>query len=786
MSTNTDDVLRDDAFDAFLDQVIAIGQGEDREDARDEDEEDDDGRGPALSDEEQALARQQARTLLASRQLAPGDMDALERLFRIWMWLDQPAQAIAALDAHQARLEADLSHNERLQAARSCALWRLDAAQSQPEQNASQHAAHLEAAADAISASASARDPDPHRLISAWEHLLQRAGQGKQGEVYARCAREMHALNSQQAQRKNWRSYDDAALQLRLALAAEMGHNLASAEALATKASQTLAQPGPDQDVDEGDWLRLAPDMVRLAPGTLPLVNERAMAALGTNASPALKRDMAVKLARLRARSLWASGDQAGALAAAQQGRFLLSSDGDDDFSVLVMDWLLASGQEAEAAKIALDSTWHTRGASGPHAVQLAKHQLRGDSSCPGLWTLVLAAAAFEEDLSEADLRELGHADLATAKQHLLSHARALLPNHPAVDVLEGSALYASHHYAQALPKLERLLDAPTLANADVVLVLWRARMQVLGHAQGLNQRFVEASSGNACYALGIKFSDEDELLAELDLTPEQRAQFPTDAMRALGTRYYERAMLRFEGFFATGEGYVRDGDIHTYSMNCNNLAIRYRYHEERYEDALGLHVKGLGASPFAEHKDGAMWCLYNLDRHADFVDAAEQLWHFSMDHGYGRHDPNSYFGNVAWALQHLKRSHEIEIWLDRLHQWCQNLGPEQLQEERPWLLGCEAGMLDYLHDSKPADALARMRAIRPELWTGRTYGLRRLGDGLLGAGQPQEALEAYERAIAVFNPELDRIEARDNAIAALDKAKAAVRQAKPFWRRWL
>ena len=785
MSTNTDDVLRDDAFDAFLDQVIAIGQGEDREDARDEDEEDDDGRGPALSDEEQALARQQARTLLASRQLAPGDMDALERLFRIWMWLDQPAQAIAALDAHQARLEADLSHNERLQAARSCALWRLDAAQSQPEQNASQHAAHLEAAADAISASAGARDPDPHRLISAWEHLLQRAGQGKQGEVYARCAREMHALNSQQAQRKNWRSYDDAALQLRLALAAEMGHNLASAEALATKASQTLAQPGPDQDVDEGDWLRLAPDMVRLAPGTLPLVNERAMAALGPNASRALKRDMAVKLARLRARSLWASGDQAGALAAAQQGRFLLSSDGDDDFSVLVMDWLLASGQEAEAAKIALDSTWHTRGASGPHAVQLAKHQLRGDSSCPGLWTLVLAAAAFEEDLSEADLRELGHADLATAKQHLLSHARALLPNHPAVDVLDAHALHAREQYAQALPKFERLLDAPELANQDSVYNLWLTRMRVLGAEAALNQRFVEVNSGNASYALGVTFSDADDILQALGLPEAQHAQFPKDALRDLSTRYYERAMLRFEGFFATGEGYVRDGDIHTYSMNCNNLAIRYRYHDQRYEDALGLHLKGLASSPFAEHKDGAMWCQYKLERYPEFIDAAEQLWHFSNDHGYGRHDPSDYFGSVGWALQRLNRSAEIEIWLDRLHQSRQHLDDDD--PDLPDLLGCEAVLLDYLYPNKPKDCEVRMDAIAPLLTQiGDTWGLTRLGECFMSAQQPQKALQAYELAVSRHDPESDSEARLTSAREGVAAAQQALKKQKPFWRRWL
>lgn len=115
------------------------------------------------------------------------------------------------------------------------------------------------------------------------------------------------------------------------------------------------------------------------------------------------------------------------------------------------------------------------------------------------------------------------------------------------------------------------------------------------------------------------------------------------NTLRALGTRYYERAMLRFEAFFATGEGHVRDGDIHTYSMNCNNLAIHYRYGEQRHEEALALYHKGLGPSPFAEHKDGAMKCLEQLERYPEFVEAAEQLWHFAQDHAYTR-------GRLQWV----------------------------------------------------------------------------------------------------------------------------------------
>ena len=464
MSTHSNDALRDEALDAFLDQVVAIGRGEDqRVDATDDDA-DESRNALELSDDEQRAAQTRAAALMASRALAPGDMDTLERMFRIWMWMDQRDHALTTLDAHEARLLADLSHVERLNAARSCALWRLDANLGQPDQENIR--AQLEAAADAIDASAEAHKTEPESLFNAWEHVMQRARQARQSQVYARGAHAIHALNLRQEHRKVWRTYDDASLQLRLALSAEMADDMVSARALAIKSAHTLATPIADQDVDENDWLRLAPDMVRLAPETLKQVTEQAKAALGANTSPACRRDLAVKLARLRARSLWDQGDQAAALLAAQEGRFLLTSDNDDSFSVLVMEWLLAAGREAEAVAIALDSAWNSRDASGPRAVQLAK-SLRAESTCAGLWTLVLACAAFEENLTDADLRELGYSDIQAAQQNLLSSVQTLLPGHPGVDVLLGRQLLAQRQPALALSKLERLLDAPELSNND-------------------------------------------------------------------------------------------------------------------------------------------------------------------------------------------------------------------------------------------------------------------------------------------------------------------------------
>ena len=205
----------------------------------------------------------------------------------------------------------------------------------------------------------------------------------------------------------------------------------------------------------------------------------------------------------------------------------------------------------------------------------------------------------------------------------------------------------------------------------------------------------------------------------------------------------------------------------------------------ERYEEALALHRKGLGASPFAEHKDGAMKCLEQLERYPEFVEAAEQLWHFAQDHGYGRHDPSNYFGSVGWALRHLNRSAEIEIWLDRLRQTRQHLDDDD--PELPNLLGSEAVLLGYLHPHKPKDCDARLDAIAPLLLrVGNTWGLMRLGMAYLTAGQPQKAVEACERSVARHRPEADSQERLNDAHEELAKAKQALKQQQPFWRRWL
>ncbi|MDR1968976.1 MAG: hypothetical protein LBQ32_09855 [Burkholderiaceae bacterium] len=771
-----DGVLRGDACEAFLDEVIAIARGDD----------DEEGAPAAVGERHAAAAR-----LLAARPLEPDDADALRRLFRLWMWLERPRDALAALDAHQARILADLGQRERAQAECECAGLRLDAAAQCDGAQKADLENCFSAAADAVAACAAAPRADDDESREGWERLLGQARRIGLPDGLERAARELHALLTRDPERGHWRAWDDACLQLRLGAAAQLRGNAAGARELALKALATLAQPASGQEVELDDWLRLAPEFAALAPDAVDLVVGQARKAIGPDPGPARFRDLEVRLSRLLAQAKWQLGERERALALARHGRFLLTSDEDDGFSAQVMDWLMATGREAEAASVALESAWHLRAGSGLRAVALAAERLAAaDAPAPevaGLWALTLAAAAMEDRLSEAVAQVLKRPAGDALIHELIERARAAAPAHPLAAALQGRELLGQGHPEQALPLLERLLDAPEWVNGDRGMELWLTRMRVHGPAKGMSERFVEAGSGHWCYALGVMLSESDEMMDKLELTAAQRQSFPADALTQLSTRYYEQAMTRFEAFFATGVGSARDGDIHTYSMNCNNLAICYRYEQKRLADALALHHKGLQSSPFAEHKLGVLWCHYGLAQYPEFVDAAEQLWHFSLDHGFSRHDPAEYFNEVAWAVQKLGRHTEIDIWLDRLRQWQGMLDGDDLKEQKPALLAVQASMLCHLQHHRPDDALARLQAIAPELLAiGRTYGLGRLADGLLAGGRPQEALAAYERAVQIFHPDHDGSQALERARDGVERARQALRKQRPWWRRWI
>ena len=269
----------------------------------------------------------------------------------------------------------------------------------------------------------------------------------------------------------------------------------------------------------------------------------------------------------------------------------------------------------------------------------------------------------------------------------------------------------------------------------------------------------------------------------------------PADELgEPLVLHYYEEGLRRFEHFWATGQGRFKDADLHVYSMLCNNLGIKYRF-LERYDEATELHRKGLSSSPFAEHQDGLLWCAIGKDDDAQIVAEAERLWHFVLHHGYGRHEPASYFSIVAMSLYKLDRDTEISIWLERLDQWFGELSAEEQRDDRRNYLAALMSMLDFFSATQPELVLPRLRAHQQEVRELKEcYALRRLGC----------ALEAYpellEESVAMHKEAASRLCKHDNederrmahdGLARAERklaerdASATTSGRKPWWKFW-
>jgi hypothetical protein len=141
--------------------------------------------------------------------------------------------------------------------------------------------------------------------------------------------------------------------------------------------------------------------------------------------------------------------------------------------------------------------------------------------------------------------------------------------------------------------------------------------------------------------------------------------------LREVQKAAYEQGQARMEQCFANGHGHRYDACAHLYSMLCNNLALNYQcYNDKLMGLALELHSRGIAASPFAEHYQGILDNRILLNDNPGIAEAAEQLWHYAADYGYGRHDPEDYVQDVTRALFQLDREREILIWLERVLKW--------------------------------------------------------------------------------------------------------------------
>ena len=771
--------LQGNALDAYLDHVETIF-----------DSDDDSEQQPVEWSTRQASASERL-SLLA---MQPDDLDQLRRIYRLWAMSGHPARAMATVQEHQTRLLNDLSHQAQREAAVTMAMMQADAAEDVKDLPPEQYRSVVQHAVTAVDQWGEQGDAG-----RAWDFLARHAQQAKAFDLQEQILRKHHQFKTRQPERARYRAWDDAVLATRLGAIEAAKGNAQSARDFGHYAFGKLQAPGDDQDIDTNDWLRLAGDVLPLAPDLVPAYSQQTLASLPQYASPAARRDTLAQIARLQAHSLFQQGQRDAAIAKGLEGRFALVHDSDDAMSAHLIEWLVQAGRLPEAAHMAFESCLHGRGTSREAGARQALAHL-GEAAGAPYWGLTLMAASQDQDMGEFLPAGM---DAAQAFAHYSALVQQQAPNHPLWRLLQGNALFEAERYAEALPLLEALRDLPQYANGELTHRLFVARARQMGLPAALQSPFIRADGGSWCYSMGVQMDDDWALKEALGVAGDELPEdWPYDELLRWTKHYYEAGQARFEHWFATGQGSYKDGDLHDYSMLCNNLAIKYRYNDENYDGALALHAKGIATSPFAEHYNGILSTYIETENYPQIIAAGEQLWHYSKDNGYSRHNPTEYFPKVAYALYQQERNVENSIWLERLDEWWNAQDEDEQRESRHSYLSSLLNQLDYYSDSYGAEVLPRLQALLPELRERKNaYLLRRAGDAMQTSGTATQAMQIYqdalacsadshpderqrlEESIAELKPKLGKADRA--ALASSPAGAAPAASSKPWWKLW-
>ena len=725
-----------------------------------------------------SLIQDNLRAALQRHTYRADTLASVRRLARLWHRAGAPDAALQVLDGDGQAVLAAAPDDERETTQLALALTRVevlgeDAARALPAFDAAY------ALLNGMAHNAQSQD--------AWDYLGALAGRAGLFELERRCAEGRYAYQCAQAARAPYRAFDKAHTALWRAHSYAREGVATQAQAAAVSAIKAFHDAAPGQDLDVNDWLYLGDSLVTLLPEGVDAIVERVHAMAADVPVLPHRREIAVRAARLRARALYRQGALAEALEAARAGRYVLGCDENDEFSALMLDWLLEAGRHGQAAALAFECVFNERPVSSDHACRVALAQLADDGTRSGrsasspYWPLLLAWAS----TVEATAWVVGDHDPAGFFKAHLQVARAGGVAVAAIDAVEGLHLIDSaQDYAAALPLLESAARDPELATSAVVPKIWLCRMQLHGVEQALQMPFVDTGSAGWSYNTGVmlEYGTRDELAPG--------SAWPKEAVEALATRYYERGLAQFERFFETGQGMYRDGGVHPYSMLCNNLAIDYRRHKSDYHGAIALHRKGIEASPFAEHYEGVMYCLLLLKDEVGFLDAADQLWHYAARYGYSRHSPAGYIIDVAKCLHRQERDREIPVWLERLEQWWDSLDEEERSEHAYRYWDTLSVTLYYMGYTQEATALARLDAVLPALCAAsEPLATRMAANSLSRAGQHERALVLYRQALAqldrVEQPDPWHVEQRTQTLSNMADCEQAMRASRPWWRFW-
>jgi hypothetical protein len=728
---------------------------------------------------------------LENQPLKADTMATLSQLVRLWRTAGKPAAAKVILEADAPDILATLSAEEKVAAQLHLAFWRYDVL------NDLQDPAAKTALQDLFAEAEKQSEPDRDH----WVSISNRARAAGEFALVRRAISAIHSIMTKDEGRTRYRAWDEAKMHAEFARSFWNEGDKAKAQELAQLAVATLQNAAPEQDVDEGDWLRLADGLGLLIPDQLETMIAHAKAKLG-EASISAQREFEIQAGRTRAEVAYEQGDLVKATTLGLSAHYGIRRDEGDEFTVKLLQWMMESDQKCEAAKLAFESAYMSRQSSSGLACQMAHYELAQEgvaipAETKAWWILTLMSATAEESLHWVCQDEDPAHFYARHQKMLLPLLAGNAALQAANDALEGIRLAEAGEYAAALP----LLEATALTKwsmTQTIKQLWLSRLCVLGVEKAFALPFPEPHNANSCYNLGFiggewgGDDDDDDDDDEESFTPPPLPNdeaWPYKKMQELGQRYYELGAQKFEAFFASGQGAYGDAEAHTYSMLCNNLSIIYK-NQDNYSAAAELHHKGIAASSFAEHYHGLLNCQKKLSDKASYIKAAEELWYYASENGYSRHDPANYIDDVVDYLDDLNRDEEIPIWLERLDSWWNELDEEDQEEHKDDYFYCLGHTLHLMKNTRPEDALLRLQRSEKEILA-RGYPVATMQIGFFyfkEPSQPERALEIFQQTLTQHSDfkrgETQAHEFARNKIAELTQGNQAGKK-KPFWKIW-
>ncbi|WP_417066702.1 hypothetical protein [Niveibacterium terrae] len=767
------------------------------------------------------------RERLQAQALRADSLSLIARLCSLWLRADDASAASAVLEHDGAKLLEASNPAERASLAMNLAIYRLQLGGIREDEKTC-----LEALAQMQDLLAQLPEGlTEYRTLDVLDSVEHQSLDLALAVIEFR-----RKLDEAIPERSRLRAWDSVIEHQRRALAYRRAKRLEDARNEALAAVSALESLPADQAIGQDDWLGFANTLIEIAPEALPSFSQPVMQ-LTRDLPIAQRREYEVRLARLKARALHAQGDLAGAIAACAAARYSLSSDGGDDFVEYEVPWLVEAGRSDEAGRRAFAHIYQSETQLDPAIGRIVHERLAAADDTSFWWpACVLRASTYHETLHalisaapvpfeqlpafssvhsalfdalksippgqreepsyaemEGDIEQLDTPEWQAACDRILQSARALCetrsPGNPWITRI---AAYADRDAGRIdtptlVAQFDQAIKAGDMRDNRSINGAFFALAGAKGILEALRQPIPDMPSGLWSYNFVVDAEDNiEEQIEQLSDAEQQEAK---TLLHNLKRTVYERGIAHMERYFNTGIGHPYDACAHLYSMMCNNLGIVY-YHESRYDESIDLHWRGIAASSFAEHYDGIFMCKWMQEDHAGIVKAAEDLWLYAMEYGYGRHKPNRDIPVILRSLGRLDRHDEKTIWLERLIQWQRENGEDETNLSHD-ALEARVDSAVYLGASFPNEAIALWKGVEAQVRASNDYDLlHNSGSGAYNRDDFELAIELFTASLKCNPRETEEQEESANFVTeTIEKAKQKLADArksgKRFWQFW-